>query len=324
MRAAVHDRFGPPETVEIREIDKPVPADDEVLVRVHAASLNISNWYALTGRPWITRPTMGRLRKPKERRLGTDYAGTVDAVGQSVTLFRPGDEVFGGRTGALAEYVVAREDRAIVTKPANVSFEEAAAVPVAATTALRGLRDKCQLQPGQKVLIHGASGGVGTFAVPIAKALGADVTAVCGPRGVEIARSLGADRVVDYTQEDFTRSGERYDVLLDIAGTKSWSACRRVLDPQGTLVLVGGPRQNRLLGPLGHLAGMRLGALIGRRKSVFFLAQLGKEDMLTLRELLATGQVTPVIDRRFALSEIADAFRHMGEGHPQGKIVVTV
>jgi NADPH:quinone reductase-like Zn-dependent oxidoreductase len=292
-------------------------------VRVHTASLNMTDWYSVTGRPWIARPTMG-MRKPKELRLGADYAGTVETVGKSVTQFRPGDEVFGARTGALAEYVAAREDRAIVTKPANVTFEEAAATPVAAVTALQGLRDKGRLEPGQRVLINGASGGVGTFAVSFAKALGANVTAVCGPRGVEIARALGADRVVDYTREDFTRSGERYDLLLDIAGTRSWAACKRVLERDATVVVVGGSRKNRLVGPLGHVARMRLGGLFGSRKVVFFLAELGKDELVTLRELLETGQVKPVIDRRFGLSEIGDAFRYMGEGHPQGKIVVTV
>jgi NADPH:quinone reductase-like Zn-dependent oxidoreductase len=323
VKAAVRDRFGPPEAVEVRGVDKPVPADDEVLVRVHTASLNMTDWYSVTGRPWIARPTMG-MRKPKELRLGADYAGTVETVGKSVTQFRPGDEVFGARTGALAEYVAAREDRAIVTKPANVTFEEAAATPVAAVTALQGLRDKGRLEPGQRVLINGASGGVGTFAVSFAKALGANVTAVCGPRGVEIARALGADRVVDYTREDFTRSGERYDLLLDIAGTRSWAACKRVLERDATVVVVGGSRKNRLVGPLGHVARMRLGGLFGSRKVVFFLAELGKDELVTLRELLETGQVKPVIDRRFGLSEIGDAFRYMGEGHPQGKIVVTV
>jgi NADPH:quinone reductase-like Zn-dependent oxidoreductase len=323
VKAALRDRFGPPEAVEVRGVDKPVPADDEVLVRVHTASLNMTDWYSVTGRPWIARPTMG-MRKPKELRLGADYAGTVETVGKSVTQFRPGDEVFGARTGALAEYVAAREDRAIVTKPANVTFEEAAATPVAAVTALQGLRDKGRLEPGQRVLINGASGGVGTFAVSFAKALGANVTAICGPRGVEIARALGADRVVDYTREDFTRSGERYDLLLDIAGTRSWAACKRVLERDATVVVVGGSRKNRLVGPLGHVARMRLGGLFGSRKVVFFLAELGKDELVTLRELLETGQVKPVIDRRFGLSEIGDAFRYMGEGHPQGKIVVTV
>ncbi len=323
MKAAVRDRYVRPEDVELREIDKPVPADDEVLVRVHAASLNIADWYEATGRPWVARASTG-LRRPKERRLGTDYAGTVEAVGKDVTQFRPGDEVFGARTGALAEYVAAKEERGIVPKPANASFEEAAAVPVAAITALQGLRDKGLVQPGQKVVINGASGGVGTFAVMIAKTLGAEVTAVCGPRGVETARSLGADHVVDYTQEDFTRSERRYDLMLDIRGGRSWSALQRVLTPQATLVVIGGPRKNRLLGPLGGLIRLRLAGMLRRRKVVFFIAKLTKEDMQSLRELLEAGKLTPVLDRRFELSEVGEAFRYMGDDHPQGKVVVTV
>ena len=324
MKAAVRDRFGPPESVvEIRELAKPVPADDEVLVRVRAASINIADWYSVTGRPWIARPTTG-LRKPKSNRLGVDFAGTVEAVGKDVTQFRPGDEVFGGRDGALAEYVCVREERAVVPKPDNVTFEQAAAVPVAALTALQGLRDKGQLEPGQRVLINGASGGVGTFAVLVAKALGAHVTGVCSTHNVETARSLGADHVIDYTREDFTRSDEHYDLMLDVAGSRSWSECKRVLHPEATVVLVGGPKSNRLLGPIGHVAAMRLGSVRGSRKVVFFVATFNKPDMQTLRELLASGKMTPAIDRRYALSEIADAFHYLGEGHARGKIVVAV
>ncbi len=323
MRAAVRDRYGSPDVVELQEIDKPVPTEDEVLVRVRAASLNIADWYEVTGRPYVGRTQMG-LFKPKTNRLGVDYAGTVEAVGENVTEFQPGDEVFGGRNGAYAEYVCARADRAIVPKPSNVTFEEAAAVPVAALTALQGLRDKGQLQPGQKVLINGASGGVGTFAVQIAKALGAEVTAVCSTGNVDLARSLGADHVIDYTREDFTRSDERYDLLLDIAGSRSWSACRRVLDPQATFVIVGGPKTNPLLGPLGHVVKLRLAAVGSGRKIVFFIAKFNKADMLVLRELLESGKMTSVIDRQYELSEIADALRYIGEGHAQGKIVVTV
>jgi NADPH:quinone reductase-like Zn-dependent oxidoreductase len=323
MKAAVRDRYGPPDDVELREVDKPVPTDEEVLVRVRAASLNLADWYAVTGRPWVGRTQMG-LFKSKTNRLGVDYAGTVEAVGRDVTEFRPGDEVFGGRDGAYAEYICAREDRAIVRKPANVTFEQAAAVPIAAITALQGLRDKGQLQPGQKVLINGASGGVGTFAVQVAKALGAEVTGVCSTGNVDIARSLGADHVIDYTQEDFTRSDRRYDLMLDVAGSRSWSACRRVLTPQATLVIVGGPKTNRLLGPLGHLVKVRLAAVRSSQKVVFFIAKFNKPDMVVLQELLEAGKVTPVIDRRYELSEIADALRYMGEGHAQGKIVLTV
>jgi NADPH:quinone reductase-like Zn-dependent oxidoreductase len=324
MKAAVRDRFGSPAAVvELREIDKPVPTEDEVLVRVRAASLNMADWYDVTGRPYVGRTQMG-LRGPKTNALGVDYAGTVEAVGGNVTEFRPGDEVFGGRSGCYAEYVCAREDRSIVLKPANVTFEEAAAVPVAAITALQGLRDKGQLQSGQKVLINGASGGVGTFAVQIAKALGAEVTAVCNTRNVDLVRSLGADHVIDYTREDFTRGDRRYDLMLDVAGSRSWSACKRVLNPKATLVIVGGPKANRLFGPLGQVVKKYLAALLSSRKVVFFIAKFNKADMVTLQELLAAGKLKPAIDRRYELSQIADALDYMGEGHCRAKVVVSV
>ncbi len=323
MKAAVRDRYGSPDVVELREIEKPVAADDEVLVRVRASSVNPAEWYSVVGRPYVGRTQMG-LRKPKSARLGVDFAGTVEAVGKDVTQFRPGDEVFGGRDGAFAEYLCVREERAVVLKPANVTFEQAAAVPVAALTALQGLRDKGQIQPGQKVLINGASGGVGTFAVQIAKALGAEVTGVCSTRNVDLVRSIGADEVIDYTREDFTRSDRRYDLMLDVAGSRPWSESRRVLNPQATLVIVGGPKTNRLIGPLSHVVKVRLAALRSSQKVVFFIAKFNKADMVVLRDLLADGRVTPVIDKRYGLSEIADALRYMGEGHAQGKIVITV
>jgi NADPH:quinone reductase-like Zn-dependent oxidoreductase len=323
MKAAIRDRYCSPAGVELREVDKPAPTEDEVLVRVRAVSVNISDWYGVTGRPWVGRVAMGLL-KPKESSLGTDYAGVVEAVGANVTDFRPGDEVFGGRSGCYAEYVCARADRGIVLKPANATFEEAAAVPVAALTALQGIRDKGGLEPGQKVLINGASGGVGTYAVQIAKALGGDVTAVCSTGNVDTARSLGADRVVDYTQEDFTRSGERYDLFVDVAGSRSWRACKRVLAPKATVVVVGGPKSSRLLGPLGHVVTFRLAAVGSGRKIVFFIARFNKEDMETLRALLAEGKIRSVIDRRYELRDIREALEYMGEGHAKGKIVLTV
>jgi NADPH:quinone reductase-like Zn-dependent oxidoreductase len=322
MRAAVRERYGPPDALELREIDKPEPADDEVLVRVRAASVNRAEWYSLRGRPYIARPTSG-LRKPKSERLGVDFAGTVEAVGKAVTTFGPGDEVFGGRDGALAEYVCVREERAIVPKPANVTFEQAAAVGVAGLTALQGLRDKGEIQAGQKVLVNGASGGVGTFAVQVAKAFGAEVTGVCSTGNVELVRSLGADHVVDYTKEDFTRSDRRYDLIFDVAGSRSWSQLKRVLDPNGTVVLVGGSMANRWLGPIGHVAKVRLATLRGSRKAAFFIAKFNKPDLETLRELLEAGKLTPVVDRQYELNEIADAFRYMGEGHARAKVVVT-
>jgi NADPH:quinone reductase-like Zn-dependent oxidoreductase len=282
--------------------------------------VNPADWYGITGRPYVARPMMG-LRKPKSSSVRTDFAGTVEAVGSDVTEFRPGDEVF-GRSGAFAEYVCVGE--AVARKPANLTFEEAAAVPVAALTALQGLRDKGQLQPGQQVLINGASGGVGTFAVQIAKALGAEVTGVCSTRNVDLVRSLGADHVIDYTTEDFTRSDRRYDLMLDVAGSRSWRACKRVLNPQATLVIVGAPKGTRLLGPLSHIVRVRLAAVRSSRTVVFFIAKLDKADLEALGELLEAGKVTPVIDRRYELSDIADAFRYLGEGHAQGKVVVTV
>lgn len=321
MKAIVRDRYGPPDVLELREIDKPDLTNDGVLVRVQAASVNRGDWYTLRGM-LIARPELG-LRRPKSRLIGTDFAGTVEAVGADVTGFRPGDEVFGGATGSFAEYVCARA-RSVALKPADVTFEEAAAVPVAGLTALQGLRDKAQVQPGQTVLVNGASGGVGTFAVQIAKALGAEVTAVCSTRNVEQARSLGADHVVDYTREDFTQGDRRYDVMFDNAGSRSWSECKRVLEPHARVVLVGGQMGNRFFGPLGHVIATRLAAMRSGRKLVFFIAKFNSADMEVLRELLDSGQVKPAIDRRFDLSETADAFRYMGEGHAQGKVVVTV
>ena len=321
MKAIVHDTYGSPDALELQDVEKPELADDCVLVRVRAAAINPADWYALTGRPYVARVQMG-LRRPRERAVGVDFAGTVEALGRDVTGFQPGDEVFGGRSGALAEYVCVRV--AIAPKPANLSFEEAAAVPVAAITALQGLRDKGQLQPGQHVLINGASGGVGTFAVQIAKVLGAEVTGVCSTRNVEIARSLGADHVVDYTREDFTRSDRRYDLMLDIAGSRSLSECRRVLTPDATVVIVGAPKGGAMLGPLSRIVRLRLGAMRSSQKVVFFIAKLDKPDLEILRELIEAGKVTPAIDRRYELSEAADAFRYLEEGHAQGKIVVTV
>jgi len=321
MKAIVRTTYGPPEVLELAEIDKPVPAEDEVLVRVRATSVNPVDWHTLTGTPYLLRLQEG-LRGPKSEQLGVDFAGTVEAVGANVTGVQPGDDVFGGRSGAFAEYVSVRD--AVVRKPPNLSFEQAAAVPIAGLTALQGLRDKGGLQSGQKVLINGASGGVGTFAVQIAKALGAAVTGVCSTRNVGQARSLGADRVIDYTQEDFTRSGERYDVLLDIAGNRTWKELTRVLADEATLVLVGGPKTNRWIGPMGHLANLKLHSLGRRRRVAPFLAKLNKEDLEAVGKLLEDGSVTPVVERSYALGETADALSYLGEGHAQGKIVLTV
>jgi NADPH:quinone reductase-like Zn-dependent oxidoreductase len=322
MKAVVQDTFGSPDVLELREIDKPEVGDGEVLVRVHAASVNPADWYAMAGTPYVARPQMG-LRKPKSGRVGLDLAGVVVAVGGAVTRFKPGDEVFGAGTGTLAEYVAVPED-GLVLKPANLSFEQAAAVPVAALTALQGLRDKGRLQPGQQVLINGASGGVGTFAVQLAKSFGAEVTGVCSTRNLDMVGSLGADQVIDYTREDFTLRDRRYDLLLDVAGSRSWSACRRVLNPQATLVMVGAPKGSRLLGPLGHIVKVRLASLRASQRVVFFISKLHHQDLEVLRELLEGATLTPVVERSYALGEAADALRYLGEGHAQGKLVIIV
>jgi NADPH:quinone reductase-like Zn-dependent oxidoreductase len=317
MKVVVYRKYGSPDVLQLEETDRPAESDDGLLVRVRAASINALDWYFLTGTPYLMR-LMAGLRKPQRPVLGSDFAGTVEAVGGRVQHFRPGDEVFGGLRGTLAEYICVPEDRA-APKPANLTFEQAAAVPVAGLTALQGLRDQARVQPGQQVLINGASGGVGTFAVQIAKVLGAEVTAVCSTRSVEVARSIGADRVIDYTKEDFTRSQQRYDLIFDIAGSRRWSECRRVLHPEAKLVLAGGPRTNPWIGPLGHLLGVRLAA--GGRATQF-LARVNRQDLVALGALLEAGKVTPVIDRRYELTEVRAAFRHLGEGHARGKIVI--
>jgi NADPH:quinone reductase-like Zn-dependent oxidoreductase len=262
------------------------------------------------------------LRRPRRSIRGWEAAGVVEAVGENVTQLRPGDEVFGACTEAFAEYVCARD--AITLKPSILTFEEAAAVPMAAMTALQGLRNTARVEPGQTVLVNGASGGVGTFAVQIAKALGAEVTAVCSTRNVEQAQSLGADRVIDYSREDFTRNGRRYDVLFDVAGSRSWRECKRALEPHGKLVIAGAPKGNRILGPLGHIVGTRVAALGSSRRIIFFITKPNKADLVVLRDLLESGKVKPAIERRYELDETADALRYIGEGHVQSKLVIAV
>ena len=322
MKAAFHERYGPPDVVELREVDKPAVEDHQVLVRVHASSVNPSEWYVVNG-PWFVRLFGTGIRRPKDTRVGSDLAGRVEAVGSDVKEFQPGDEVFGTGGAAWAEYAAAREVR-LVPKPAGVSFEEAAAVPIAALTALQALRDHGEVQPGQKVLINGASGGVGTFAVQIAKALGAEVTAVCSTRNVEQARALGADRVIDYSQEDFTKLDIRHDLLIDIAGSKPFSKLRRVLTPEAKVVIVGAKFPGRGLGPLGHVVRTRLSAL-GKSQTVkFFMARITKEDLAVMQELLDDGKVRSVIDKTYELSHVDDALRYLGEGHARGKVVITM
>ena len=324
MKAVVYERFGSPDVLQLREVETPALTDDGVLVRVRASSVNPYDWHFMTGTPLLVRLGAG-LRKPKNGRLGVDFAGTVEAVGQDVAQVKPGDEVFGTSNGAFAEYVCVPEARNVVPKPANVTFEQAAAVPVAGVTALQALRDKGRLQAGQKVLINGASGGVGTFAVQIAKSFGAEVTGVCSTRNVDTVRSIGADNVVDYTQEDFTVDGRRYDLMLDIAGNRSWSECKRVLTDQATLVVVGGRKTNRWIGPMGDGLKKRLASLAGSRRVVSpFLATLKKDDLVALGELLEAGNVNPVIEKRYELSEVPDAVGYVGTGHAQGKIVISI
>jgi NADPH:quinone reductase-like Zn-dependent oxidoreductase len=309
-----------PDVLRIDEIARPEPGPDGVLVRVRAASVNRVDWYDVTGRPWIARPITG-LRGPKSPPVGVDFAGTVETVGEDVTDLKSGDDVFGIANGSFAEYACVKKAAAL--KPAKVSFEDAATLPVAGLTALQGLRDRGRLQPGQSVLVNGASGGVGTFAIQIAKALGAEVTAVCSTRNVEQARSLGADHVIDYSRDDFTEGGRRYDLMLDIAGSKSWRQCRRVLTPNARLVIVGG-EGNPLIGPLGHIAAMWLGAKLGSRTATFFVADLNRPDLDFLGELLQTGQLKPVVEKRYELTEVADALRYMGDGHARGKLVIAI
>jgi NADPH:quinone reductase-like Zn-dependent oxidoreductase len=320
MRAIVSERYGPVESVELKDVPVPEPEPHQVLVRVRASSVNPAEWYRIRG-PFFARISSG-LRRPKDRRVGADLAGVVERVGADVRELAPGDEVFGTCAGAWAELAVSREPR-LVRKPANVSFEEAASVPVAALTALQGLRDHGALEPGQRVLVNGASGGVGTFAVQLATWLGADVTAVCSTRNVEQARELGADRVVDYTRDDFTRDDRTYDLILDVAGSRSFGELRRVLAPDGRVVVVGAKMSTKGLGPLGHVIRMRV-ASIGRQKATFFVAKIERDDLEVLRGLLESGAVRPAIDRTFPLAETAQALAYLGEGHARGKIVLAI
>jgi len=295
------------------------------LVKVHTASVNPLDWHFIEGTPYVMRIGVG-LRKPKDTRLGVDFAGTVEAVGKNVTQFKPGDEVFGGRDGAFAEYVCVREGRAVALKPANITFEQAASVPIAAITALQGVRDKGKVQAGQKVLVNGASGGVGTFAVQIAKNLGADVTGVCSTRNVDLVKSLGADHVIDYTKEDFTKSAERYDVVLDNVGNHSLSECRRVLTSKGKYVLIGGGGANDqgFLGGLGKALWAVVFSKFVNQEMGMMMADPSTKDLTLLGELTQEGKIKPVIDRTYKLEQAADAIRYVEQGHARGKVIITV
>ncbi len=322
MNAALYTRYGPPDVVQITDVEKPVPDVNEVLIKVQAASVNPYDWHFMRGLPYVLR-VMAGLRKPKDTRLGADVAGQVEAIGRNVTQFSIGDEVFGTSRGAFAQYARASEST-LVAKPNGVTFEQAASAPIAALTALQGLRDKGHIQPGQKVLINGAAGGVGTFAVQIAKSFGADVTGVCSTRNVEMVRSIGANQVVDYTHEDFTQSGRRYDIILDAVGNHSLSACRRVLNPKGILVMAGGTAGRWMIGPLTRGVRAAVMSRFTSQSMVGILAKPNQGDLTILGELMATGKVTPVIDRRYRLSEVPEAIRYLEAGHAQGKVVITL
>jgi NADPH:quinone reductase-like Zn-dependent oxidoreductase len=327
VKAIRYDRYGPPEVLELRDVEVPAVGDDEVLVRVRAASVNPLDWHFMRGAPYLVRLVAG-LSRPKAGtgRLGADMAGTVEAAGQNVTEFTPGDEVFGGLgdRGTLAEYVSVRQDGVVLGKPDRLTFDQAASVPVAAFTALQAVRDKGRIQPGNKVLVNGASGGVGTFAVQIAKAFGAEVTGVCSTANVELAASIGADRVIDYTREDFTEARRRYDVVIDIAGNRTLAETRRILVPKGALVAVGGPDRGRWIGPLGRSARMAVLSPAVSQRLVTFLAHQSKADLAVLGELIQAGKVTPVIDRTYSLSEAAEAIGYLEQGHARGKVVITI
>jgi len=319
MKAITYTEYGPPGVLKLTEVEKPTPMDNEVLIRVLVASVNPLDWRVLRGKPFFIRLLMGGLRRPKATRPGADVAGKVEAVGRSVTGLKPGDEVFGTCRGSFAEFACAPEEK-LALKPAGISFEEAAALPVAAISALQALRDKGGIRPGQKVLIDGASGGVGTFAIQIAKRLGAEVTAVCSTGNVERARSLGADHVIDYKREDFTKSGQRYDLIVAANSHRPIFDYRRALTRDGTYVMIGGGwsqiLQALLLGPLL--------SWIGSRKMTFFMARITRTDLAFLGDLLADGKIVPVLDRRYPLRDVAEAVRYLEDGHAKGKVVITV
>jgi NADPH:quinone reductase-like Zn-dependent oxidoreductase len=327
MKAVVYHQYGSPDVLELTEVEKPAPKDDEVLLKVHAASVNPADWHLLRGMPYIARLQLG-LRKPKDRVLGCDVAGQVEAVGKNVTMLQPGDEVFGSPFmhgfGAFAECVCVSEDL-LAPKPATLSFDHAAAVPLAASTALQGLRDHGRIEPGHKVLIIGASGGVGTFAVQIARSFDAEVSGVCSTRNVEMVRSLCADHVIDYTQEeDFIQSGQKYDLIFQLAGTRSPSECRRALTSRGTLVLSSGESDGRWIGPVDRIIKALVLSPFVSQKMASFTVKPNKEDLQFLKQLIEAGTLTPVIDRTYPLSEVPEAIRYLEEGHARGKVVITV
>ncbi len=318
MKAIIYSSYGPADVLKLEEVEKPVPADDQVLIKVRAAAVNPLDWRLMRGGPLVFRLLFG-LRKPKDPRVGRDVAGEVESVGRNVTQFKAGDRVFGTCLGAFAEYACARASK-LALIPDTVTFEQAAAVPVAGITALQGLRDHGRLRPGQTVLINGAAGGVGTFAVQIAKWLGAHVTGVCSTKNVDLVRSLGADRVIDYSQEDFTAGAERYDLMLDNVANRSLSDCRRVLTPHGKCVVAGAPKEMGAV--LARTGGIVLLSLVGRKFQMMF-ANINTPDLTTMADLIASGKLKPVIDRRYPLSEIHEAIRYVETGHAPGKVVIS-
>ena len=322
MKAIVYRRYGPPDVLKLEEIEKPTSGSDEIFIRVRAASLNPYDWHFMRGTPYFLR-LMAGLGKPKYTRIGADVAGQVEAVGKNVTRFKAGDAVFGACRGAFAEYACAGESK-VVLKPEEVTFEQAACIPIAGLTALQSLRDKGHIKAGQKVLINGASGGVGTFAVQIAKNFGADVTGVCSARNVEMVRSIGAQSVIDYTQQDFTNNEKQYDLIIDCVGNHSLLECMRSLNSKGILVMAGGEAGRWMVGAMGRAMVAPILSRLANKKVAVILARLNKEDLTALGELVAAGKVTPVVDRRYRLREVPEAMRYLEEGHARGKVVISV
>ena len=320
MKAIVYRCYGSPDVLSYENVARPSPADNEVLVKVQAASVNPLDWHYMRGSPYIMRLSSG-IGAPNDPRMGVDFAGIVEAVGKDVSQFKAGDEVIGGRGGAFAEYVVVPDDRALVMKPSNVTFEQAASVPIAAITALQALRDKGKIGPGDKVLINGASGGVGTFAVQIAKSFGAEVTGVCSTRNVEMVKSIGADHVFDYTRENYTESGQRFDIIIDNVGNHSLSANMRALNPDGKLVMIGGAKGNWVAPMINPIKALFMSPFVSQ-ELIMLLARLRQEDLKFVSDLMQAGKVIPVIDRRYPLGEVPDAIRYSEEGHARGKIII--
>jgi NADPH:quinone reductase-like Zn-dependent oxidoreductase len=323
MKAIVQDKYGSADVLELRDVEKPQPGDDEVLIRVHAAGVDPGVWHLMTGQPYLVRVMGFGFRRPKIRIRGTDFAGTVEVAGRNVTQFKQGDPVYGTCDGSFAEYACARAER-LAPKPVNLSFEQAAAVPVSGMSALNGLRDAGRLQPGQRVLVIGAAGGVGTYAVQLAKAFGAEVTGVCSTSKAELVRDIGADEVIDYTREDFTEGAHQFDLILDTAGRRPLSQLRRVLTPQGALVIVGGEGGDRWLGGFQRQIFAPVRALFTEQKLMGLMSKERQQDLLTLKDLIEAGKLTPVIDRTYPLSEAPQAIRYLEQGHARGKVVLTV